>query len=218
MNISKKLTGTAWHVERMTRQEGDPRRHKSRCIYYASKSKSCDYNNGACIGSAHCMKYKERIVEEKQSEIVNSPNPVKHFDGIKEISIDLITVNPSIAKKPKQEKVDALIEYYRNNGSLDKPIIVSIQDDLYLLEDKYLRYYVAKEIGLKSIAAKIGTFQESKYEDKLRKKGTKLVHKKYGKGIVIDADNAHTTVHFENGMEVKLSISTCIENELVSFC
>ncbi|MDD5792459.1 MAG: hypothetical protein PUD22_07745 [Erysipelotrichaceae bacterium] len=116
MNKSNYLTGTPWHVERMTRQEGGPRRHKSRCVYYASKSKTCDYRNGACIGSAHCMKYKEKIDEEKQSENAISLNLAKQFDGIKEISIELITVNSSKAKKPKQEKVDALIEYYRKNG------------------------------------------------------------------------------------------------------
>lgn len=217
MSKSRYLTGTPWHVERMTRQEGDPRRHKSRCIYYAPKSKTCDYKNGACIGSAHCMEYNEIIDEEKRSENDISQNLAKWFDGIKEISIELITVNPSKAKTPKQEKVDALIEYYRKNGHLDKPIIVSIQKDSYLLEDKYLRYYVAKKLGLKSIAARIGTFQKSKDEDKLRKKGTKLVHKKYGKGIVIDADGVYITICFENGKEVKLSISTCIENKLISF-
>lgn len=218
MNKSKYLTGTPWHVERMTRQEGDPRRHKSRCVYYASKSKTCDYRNGTCIGSAHCMNYKERVHEAVQRENTISPNPIKHFEGIKEIPIELVTVNPLKTKTPRQDKVDTLIEYYRNNGCLDKPIIVSIQEGSYLLEDKYLRYYVAKKLGLKSIAARIGTFLESKDEDKLRKKGTKVLHMKYGKGIVIAADDAYTTVRFENGREIKLSISTCIENKLVSFC
>lgn len=217
MSKSRYLTGAPWHVERMARQEGDPRRHKSRCIYYISKSKACEYRNGNCIGSAHCMKYKERINEEVQKGNCISPKPVKHFDGIKEISIELITVNHSKAKKPKQEKVDALIEYYRKNGHLDKPFIVSIQNDSYLLEDKYLRYYVAEELGLKNVPAKIGTLQERKDEDKLRKKGMKVIHKTHGKGIVIDADEAYTTVRFGNGKEVKLSISTCIQNKLISF-
>ena len=110
-----------------------------------------------------------------------------------------------------------MIEYYRKNGHLDKPVIVSIQKDSYLLEDKYLRYYVAKKLGLKTILAKIGTLQESKSEDKLRKKGMKIVHKTYGKGTVIDADETHTTICFENDKEVKLNISTCIENKLISF-
>ena len=41
--------------------------------------------------------------------------------------------------------------------------------------------------------------------------------KTHGKGIVIDADEAYTTVRFGNGKEVKLSISTCIQNKLISF-
>ena len=217
MSKSKYLTGTPWHVECMTRQEGDPKRHKSRCIYYIAKSKSCERRNGICIGSAHCMDYKEKIHEAIQDENIISTNLIKHFDGIKEIPIELIAVKHSKIKKPKQEKVDTLIEYYRNNGRLDKPIIVSIQDDSYLLEDKYLRYYVAKKLGLKTILAKMGTLQESKNEDKLRKIGMKIVHKTYGKGTVIDANEAYTTVRFENGKEVKLGIFTCIENKLISF-
>lgn len=45
----------------------------------------------------------------------------------------------------------------------------------------------------------------------------KVIHKTHGKGIVIVADEAYTTVRFGNGKEVKLSISTCIQNKLISF-
>ena len=41
------------------------------------------------------MKYKERIHEEVQKENCISPKPVKHFDGIKEIPIELIAVKYS---------------------------------------------------------------------------------------------------------------------------
>ena len=95
MSKSKYLTGTSWHVEYMTRQEGDPKRHKSRCIYYIAKSKSCERRNGICIGSAHCMDYKEKIHEAIQDENIISPNLIKHFDGIKEIPIELIAVKYS---------------------------------------------------------------------------------------------------------------------------
>jgi len=31
MGNLERLTGSPWHVEKMTRQEGDEKRHKSRC-------------------------------------------------------------------------------------------------------------------------------------------------------------------------------------------
>lgn len=50
-------------------------------------------------------------------------------------------------------KVNALIEYYQKHKTLDKPIVVTKNEDKYLLEDKYLRYYVAKRLGLSTIDA-----------------------------------------------------------------
>ena len=54
------LQGTPWHVEIVGKEEGDPRRHRSRCKYYFRKNKEahCVYRGGRCIGSAHCGNYK----------------------------------------------------------------------------------------------------------------------------------------------------------------
>lgn len=43
------LTGIPWHVEKWTRNEGDERRHKSRCIYYRKKDSYCKYLYIECI-------------------------------------------------------------------------------------------------------------------------------------------------------------------------
>lgn len=58
MNLSR-LAGTPWHAERVHRGEGDSKRHKSRCEYYKSMTNECEKRNGKCIGSAHCVEYKE---------------------------------------------------------------------------------------------------------------------------------------------------------------
>ncbi|GAA0788111.1 DUF6339 family protein [Hathewaya limosa] len=55
--------------------------------------------------------------------------------------------------EPHIGKVNALIEYYQKHKTLDKPIIVIENEDKYLLHDKYLRYYVAKKLGLSTIDA-----------------------------------------------------------------
>lgn len=37
MSLRSTMTGSPWHVEKMVREEGDAKRHKSRCIYYQKK-------------------------------------------------------------------------------------------------------------------------------------------------------------------------------------
>ena len=54
---------------------------------------------------------------------------------------------------PHISKVNELMEYYQKHKTLDKPIVVIESEDKYLLHDKYLRYYVAKKLGLSTIDA-----------------------------------------------------------------
>lgn len=58
------LTGTPWHVEKLTRGEGDERRHKSRCIYYRKPDSYCKYQYIKCSGSRYCKYYKAKEIEE----------------------------------------------------------------------------------------------------------------------------------------------------------
>ncbi len=60
MNNYKGINGAPWHVERAHRQEGDIRRHRSRCLYYDTYDKKCSQYLSSCIGAAHCKKYIQR--------------------------------------------------------------------------------------------------------------------------------------------------------------
>lgn len=53
------LTSTPWHIERMHRQDGDKRRHRSNCKYYNKGNRRCEYRVSNCIGSAHCSYYED---------------------------------------------------------------------------------------------------------------------------------------------------------------
>lgn len=64
MSVSKKMTGTSWHTERVHRADGDARRYKGRCKYYKYESDICEKSAGICTGSAHC-KYYRAITEEE---------------------------------------------------------------------------------------------------------------------------------------------------------
>lgn len=217
MGKSRILTGTVWHTEKFVRQEGDPRRHRSRCINYNSETKHCSYMCGQCVGSAHCSHYKERIIPQPAPNVKPQEKPRMDFSGVKEIPMSQIEINLDKARKPGKEKVDNLIAYYKQNGKLDKPIVVSVQGGKYLLEDKYLRYYVAKQLNLKTISAKIGTFKQSTADDRLHKVDTRVIHKTFGNGVVVNSNGNHTTIKFESGKEMSFDIAMCIQNGIITF-
>jgi len=83
MNISRSMSGSPWHTEKMVRAEGDNKRHKSRCKYYdyVGGSNHCTIWNGQCKGSAHCMEYdalSEKEFRKRQGQ--KHPNKKKHDD------------------------------------------------------------------------------------------------------------------------------------------
>lgn len=64
MSISKSMTGSPWHDERMHRAEEDERRYKGRCEYYSMSDEFCSKKHGSCQGSAHCPYYVAISEEE----------------------------------------------------------------------------------------------------------------------------------------------------------
>ena len=66
------LQGTPWHVEKIGREEGDPRRDKRKCKYYRKgEYNTCEYNIDACKGSAHCGNYVERKLDDELSDEIS---------------------------------------------------------------------------------------------------------------------------------------------------
>ncbi len=57
------FTGTPWHTDKFTRADGDPRRHRSRCVYHKNDGGCAYYKESRCHGAAHCDYYKENRLE-----------------------------------------------------------------------------------------------------------------------------------------------------------
>ena len=209
MGINQVMVGCPWHIEKMVREEGDPRRHRSRCIYYSKESSHCSKIVSKCGGAAHCNYYEEkRVVEPVISD-------KKAFHGIKMIVMSDIEVSDKFIL-PSKEKIDAVIRYYKEHEKLDKPVSVSCHGKKYKLEDKYLRYYVAKQLGLKEIPARISTEKENRVEDKMRVVGAKVKHIKYGKGVVTRVMDNSVIIAFESGKETTFNIEICVKNKLIT--
>ena len=62
MGISH-MQGTPWHVEGMNLNEGEDRRHRSRCVYY--NNHRCTSLGRKCIGSSHCPIYEEKKINNR---------------------------------------------------------------------------------------------------------------------------------------------------------
>lgn len=209
----------------------DKRRHRKHCVHYR-KDGSCAYMS-RCGGSAQCQYYGEEeytiektkidqniiknelgfdiIVSSKKSE------EIKFFSGVQTIKLnDIIVPDKFLQHVPDSKKISELHDYYKKYKKLDKPICVSIKNGKYYLEDKYLRYYVAKELGKTWIRATIATYEESVMRDKLCKNGGRVKHKKYGQGTIVKNDDKYIIVLFDNGKEIKFDIEICIKNTIFS--
>lgn len=75
-------------------------------------------------------------------------------DTIREIlPLTEITIPPEfLAKPPRREGVQEVIEYYKTHGSFDMPVTVRKED--MLLVRGYKRYVAAEELGLEEIEVK----------------------------------------------------------------
>ena len=208
----------------------DERRHRKWCIHY-HKDGSCAYMS-KCGGSAQCGFYEEGerdADDEVSAKLIASDAPTKkdtgtlqkyraeEFEGIRMIRVADIVV-PGIFHDwvPNEKKVENLCVYYNKHKKLDKPVYVIVKKGKYYLEDKYLRYYVAKKLGLTTIEAKIGTYKDSSKNDRISNEGSKIRHRKYGKGVVTESDGKYVTVLFDSGEEKKFDLELCIKNGILS--
>ena len=106
-----------------------------------------------------------RNSENEKHRKITTTQP-EYFDGIRSIPINQIEVPPCFKKnRPAEKKIDSMIEYYKERGHFDKPVTVVFRDDKYVLKDKFLRYYVGKELKLKEIDAICTVDQYSKEND-----------------------------------------------------
>ncbi|MGC7872079.1 AAA domain-containing protein [Desulfosporosinus sp. SYSU MS00001] len=74
------------------------------------------------------------------------------------IPIDSIIIREEFLQTPpKRVKIESVKEYFYNHGELDKVVVVCPEGDKYVLVDKYLRFVVAKELGLSEVKVKIAS-------------------------------------------------------------
>lgn len=65
------LPDTPWKMGFVKKDENDPRKHKSRCVYYIDRQYFCGSSScymQKCIGSSHCKFYNIKTKEEAEED------------------------------------------------------------------------------------------------------------------------------------------------------
>lgn len=98
---------------------------------------------------------------KENGEIIN-PNIIRPIENrpMKEqfevLSLETIKVPDDFLKTPpKRKKIDAAKEYFLKHGEFDEYIVVKAYNENYVIEDKYIRYIAAKELGISEVKVKI---------------------------------------------------------------
>lgn len=195
--------------------KNDERRSKFHCKHLRIGN-SCPFR-GKCIGSAHCFYYeeKEQIHPTKVTAGEFAKQPlvrVTPFSGIKELKLkDILVDNRYLTSTPNPEKVRKLIDYYNEHHELNAPIQVVCAGDKYRLKDKYIRYYVAKQLGLSTIPAIYHVRHRAAFGE-----GARVLHKKYGIGTVSRSNSLHIHIVFDSGIEKDFEKRICAEQNLLT--
>lgn len=192
--------------------KNDERRSKFHCKHLRIGN-SCPFW-GKCIGSSHCFYYEEKEQNPSQKKATNAP-PTKKvfpFSGEKELPLKDILIDTKFLKStPNPQKVQKLLDYYEEHKRLNAPIQVICDNDKYRLKDKYIRYYVAKQLGLATIPAIYYVRHLAVFGQ-----GARVVHKKYGVGTVTQSDSLHVHITFDSGIEKDFEKRICDEQKLLT--
>ena len=96
--------------------------------------------------------------ESEQASAVKKNEPLIDmavpFEGVREVSMSLIEIPDYFHKhRPGADKIEKMMEYYKENGRFDSPVQLLLSGNKYLLKDKFLRYHAAELLKLKKIEA-----------------------------------------------------------------
>lgn len=216
MSKLSRMQGTPWHIEHMRRKEGDPRRHRANFVHYYKKHNYCLVRNTDCMGSAHCMEYKDaKNCSTKPKNEKSGSIPI-NFDSTRLIPmVDILSVKDKF-NEPSVTELENEKAYYCKHGNFSGNVIVFCYNNKYYVEEGYLYYCVAKLMGKKEINCKVKNVPSFEKEtDSVL--GKKVHHKFFGYGVVVNVNDNSVIVRFASGRESELDFKMCIVTGLMKF-
>ena len=213
----KHLAGTPWHEGFLAREEGDPRRHRIWCIHYSKENDYCTKRVMRCMGSAHCDHYqKDPAFDDIELPLQQyDDDGIVPFEGVRKIKLSSISLGTTKMVQPSPKNIKQILDYYEEHRELDKPILISYCDGKYILERRYARYYVATQLGLTYVAARMDSGPNASIEEQLRTLGSIVQHKVFGKGVVVAVSPKTISIRFADGNTKAFLTEDCIKNKLL---
>lgn len=211
-----RMQGTPWHIEHMRRKEGDPRRHKANCVHYYKKHNYCLIRNTDCMGSAHCMEYKDgkNCSPELKNENKSCSMPIK-YDSTKLIPmVSIISVKDKF-KNPTAEELEREREYYCRHGRFSGNVTVYCYNNKYYVEKGYLYFCVAKLMGKKEINCKVKDTPDFETFDG-SVVGKRVKHRFFGEGVILTLNDNRSIIRFDSGKEIEIDYKMCMVTGLIT--
>jgi|GEM_PF-4974446 len=213
MGSIKRMTGTSWHVNILSKKEEDNRRHKSRCVFYNKENGFCSKIVSRCPGSAHCKYYSENAQKSKTEQDKYVTQRATPFQNKKNINVRDIVVPMYLSKKKYKSPIQIghLIKHYEKFNELLGTVIVTIEDGKYQLVSGLPFLNAARALNLKEIAATyVESFNIRKVNSKKNFKINQWVeNKSVGIGKIIKIDDSSLTVKYDNGSSKTYPIDNC---------
>jgi len=110
------------------------------------------YRGYSIAKSLNHMQIPVVIITESRKEFIRNvgfKSAIEIDNNSDSVEFDKIVIPKCFLETtPRKEKVDACIEYYKNNNKLDAPVVINNSG---LLIDGYIRYIVARIMELKVV-------------------------------------------------------------------
>lgn len=121
---------------------------------------------------------------------------------MKYIDIESVVIPDIFSKShPKEEKLQAIRDYYRVNNRLDRPLVLTSD---YVLTDNYLRYLIAKEFGVQSVAYVLTYEVSDKQEYRSQENSNRTITYIVGKFYKCDKEYV-----WQNPKDIPVKIGDC---------
>lgn len=152
------------------------------CVYYAETEAQSELieagNNNIYVSKPSDLFWGKPILNategEEERKVNNRIPRCPVFYGVESIKVRSIKT-PSEYKqwKPDPEEERRVVEYYHHNNKPDKPIVVAVINDKYVLKDNFVQYYVAVKLKKTRINATMNLKIPVRVIDKRKRKKKK---------------------------------------------
>lgn len=232
MATPKKMAGTPWHIETLTKKDNDDKRHRSRCIHYSGRETDhCKLRCLQCVGSSHCSHYvdtnsktaKVVAIENQRKATTNTLGQSKKkksgriaFKGVQQLVMQDIQGISKLPLPPIEQVVEVEKEY-ADNGKFSRPVAVRVAGNHYEIIDGACEYMVARKHGVHLIPAEIGSDRERNAWQALRTIGTKVhIANENEDGTVISFTLENARIQLADGRIIEMNIHKGIETKTLS--